>query len=89
MPLPSPCCCRWEAPRRKPRGRAQTSAQATAQEPAAQAPGALDTVQVTAQRRGENIQDVPMAITTIDREKLEVLTSGGEDIRLLSGRCPA
>ena len=30
-----------------------------------------------------------MAITTIDREKLEVLTSSGDDIRLLSGRLPS
>ncbi|MEO7257967.1 MAG: TonB-dependent receptor, partial [Luteimonas sp.] len=49
----------------------------------------LDAVQVTAQRRVENIQDVPMAITTIRGEKLDVLTSGGEDIRLLSGRLPS
>ena len=52
-------------------------------------PTTLDTVQVTASRRVENIQDVPMAITTVDGEKLDVLTSGGEDIRLLSGRLPS
>ena len=49
----------------------------------------LDAITVTAQRRVENIQDVPMAITTIDREKLEVLTASGDDIRLLSGRLPS
>jgi iron complex outermembrane recepter protein len=49
----------------------------------------LDTITVTAQRRVENIQDVPMAITTVDREKLDVITAGGEDIRLLSGRLPS
>ena len=49
----------------------------------------LDAVQVTADRRVENIQDVPMAITVIDGEKLGVLTSGGDDIRLLSGRLPS
>jgi len=49
----------------------------------------LDTISVTAQRRVENIQDVPMAITTVDREKLEVLTASGDDIRLLSGRLPS
>ena len=56
-----------------------------------EAPGApeLDTISVTAQRRVENIQDVPMAITTVDREKLEVLTASGDDIRLLSGRLPS
>lgn len=49
----------------------------------------LDAVQVTAERRVENIQDVPMAITVVDGEKLEVLASGGDDIRLLSGRLPS
>lgn len=49
----------------------------------------LDTITVTADRRVENIQDVPMAITVIDGEKLDVLTSGGDDIRLLSGRLPS
>jgi iron complex outermembrane receptor protein len=49
----------------------------------------LDAVQVTAQRRVENVQDVPMAITVLGGEKLDVLTSGGEDIRLLSGRLPS
>ena len=65
-------------------------AMAQAQDAAAE-PGApeLDTITVTAQRRVENIQDVPMAITTVDREKLEVLTVSGDDIRLLSGRLPS
>ncbi len=49
----------------------------------------LDAITVTAQRRVENIQDVPMAITTIDRESLEALTASGDDIRLLSGRLPS
>lgn len=49
----------------------------------------LDTITVTAQRRVENIQDVPMAITTVDREKLDAITASGEDVRVLSGRLPA
>jgi len=49
----------------------------------------LDAVQVTAQRRVENIQDVPVSITTLDAEKLGVLGSGGTDIRFLSGRVPS
>lgn len=51
--------------------------------------GQLETVIVTAQRRSENIKDVPMAITTLKGEKLDVLTSGGQDIRFLSGRSPS
>lgn len=49
----------------------------------------LDTVQVTAQRRVENIQDVPVSISTVSGEKLEALASGGTDIRFLSARVPS
>ena len=49
----------------------------------------LDAVQVTAQRKVENIQDVPVSITSIDAEKLHVLGSGGTDIRFLSARVPS
>jgi len=55
----------------------------------ASTPATLDAVQVTAQRRVENIQDVPVSITTLDAEKLGVLGSGGTDIRFLSGRVPS
>ena len=66
----------------------EAAAQTSAQAPATEAT-TLDTVQVTAQRRTEDIQDVPMAITAVHGEKLDVLTSGGEDVRLLSGRLPS
>ncbi len=49
----------------------------------------LDAVQVTADRRVENIQDVPMAITVVDGEKLTAFTSSGEDVRVLSARLPS
>ncbi|NZA28631.1 TonB-dependent receptor [Luteimonas sp. SJ-92] len=49
----------------------------------------LDAVQVTAQRRVENIQDVPVSITAVGGEKLDVLGSGGGDVRFLSGRVPS
>ncbi|RZJ82991.1 MAG: TonB-dependent receptor, partial [Massilia sp.] len=49
----------------------------------------LDTVEVTAQRRVENIQDVPVSISTVSGEQLDVLASGGTDIRFLSGRVPS
>ncbi len=57
--------------------------------PAAEGKGQLETVIVTAQRRSENIKDVPMAITALKGERLDVLTSGGQDIRFLSGRAPS
>ena len=51
--------------------------------------GQLETVIVTAQRRSENIKDVPMAITTLKGEKLDTLVAGGQDIRFLSSRAPS
>lgn len=49
----------------------------------------LDTVQVTAQRRVENVMDVPVSISTVGGEKLDALASGGGDVRFLSGRVPS
>ena len=57
--------------------------------PAEKAATTLDAVQVTAQRRVENIQDVPVSISTISSEKLDVLASGGNDVRFLSARVPS
>ncbi len=51
--------------------------------------GKLPPVIVTAERRSENAKDVPMAITTLSGEKLDVLNSSGEDVRMLSGRVPS
>jgi iron complex outermembrane receptor protein len=51
--------------------------------------GQLETVIVTAQRRSENIKDVPMAITTLKGDKLDTLVAGGQDIRFLAGRAPS
>ncbi|MBA5688964.1 TonB-dependent receptor [Rugamonas apoptosis] len=56
--------------------------------PAAAAPQ-LETITVTAQRRTENIKDVPVSVSTLKDEKLDVLVSGGQDIRLLSGKVPS
>ena len=50
---------------------------------------ALDTLQVTAQRRVENAKDVPVSITAIQGEKLDVIGSAGDDIRFLSARVPS
>ena len=49
----------------------------------------LDAVTVTAERRTENIQDVPISISTISGEKLDTILSDGQDIRALSGRVPS
>jgi iron complex outermembrane receptor protein len=49
----------------------------------------LETVTVTAQRRAENIKDVPVSVTMLSGEKLDVLLSGGQDIRFLAGKVPS
>ena len=51
--------------------------------------GKLDTVTVTAERRAENINDVPNSISTLSGEKLDIINSSGQDVRALSGRVPS
>jgi iron complex outermembrane recepter protein len=51
--------------------------------------GKLEAVTVTAERRAENIKDVPNSVSTVAGELLDVLNSGGQDVRLLSGRVPS
>ena len=60
---------------------AQTAAPAPA--------GQLQTITVTAERRLENIRDVPSSVSALQGEILEVLNSGGQDIRLLAARVPS
>lgn len=64
---------------------------ASAQTPPAPPPaeGGLTVVTVTAERRIENIRDVPSAVSALSGETLEVLNSGGQDIRQLAGRVPS
>jgi iron complex outermembrane receptor protein len=63
--------------------------QATTDAAAAPQPGKLETVTVTAERRSESIKDVPSSISTLRGEKLDVINSGGQDVRALSGRVPS
>jgi iron complex outermembrane recepter protein len=63
-------------------------AQEAAESPAKEK-GQLETVTITAERRVENIREVPNAVSKISGEKLDVLNSGGQDIRFLSGRVPS
>ena len=46
----------------------------------------LDAIIVTAQRRAENQQDVPISIATLGGETLAAISGAGADIRALSGR---
>jgi iron complex outermembrane receptor protein len=51
--------------------------------------GVIEEITVTAQKREENVQEVPLAISTLDMESLEVLTTAGVDVRFLSARVPS
>ena len=48
----------------------------------------LDTITVTAQRREENQQEVPISLSTLPGENLRNILQGGEDIRALATRVP-
>ncbi|PVM86037.1 TonB-dependent receptor [Caulobacter radicis] len=49
---------------------------------------ALDDVIVTAQKRSENIQDVPVSVAAVSGEKLASIFAAGEDVLALSSRVP-
>ncbi len=49
----------------------------------------LDEIIVTAQRREENLQDVPVSVATLGGETLAAVSGAGADIRALSGRVPS
>src|SRR5439155_9481395 len=51
--------------------------------------GKLPTVTVTAERRRENIRDVPNSVSTIGGELLDTLNTSGQDLRMLSARTPS
>jgi iron complex outermembrane receptor protein len=65
--------------------------QAAPPDAAASAPeaGKLPTVTVTAERRRENIRDVPNSVSTISAELLDTINTGGQDLRGISGRVPS
>jgi iron complex outermembrane recepter protein len=49
----------------------------------------LDAIEVTAQRRTENVQKVPVSVSAIKGENLNAITTSGEDVRVLSGKVPS
>ncbi|MDH3352066.1 MAG: TonB-dependent receptor plug domain-containing protein, partial [Gammaproteobacteria bacterium] len=50
---------------------------------------ALEVVLVSAQRRDEKIQDVPISVTAINGDRLDGVLEGGKDIRALAVRVPS
>ncbi|NDI85664.1 TonB-dependent receptor [Undibacterium crateris] len=49
----------------------------------------LETVIVTANRRAENIKEVPMSISAIKGDALDTYNASGQDIRFLAARVPS
>ena len=56
---------------------------------AASAQEALEEVIVTAQRRSENMQEVPISVAALDSARLAAMFEGGDDIRALATRVPS
>jgi iron complex outermembrane receptor protein len=59
-----------------------------AQDDEAYSDNILEEVIVTATKRAESIQDVPLSIATLSGDDLQTMFSGGEDVLALSGRVP-
>jgi iron complex outermembrane recepter protein len=67
---------------------ATTAPAAFAQDAEAETEG-LEEIVITAQRREENLQEVPISIDVVRGAKLDAIMSGGGDIRTLAGRVPS
>ncbi|WP_417457488.1 TonB-dependent receptor [Kordiimonas sp.] len=48
----------------------------------------LEEIVVTAQKREQSLQDVPISVSALAGDKIKDFAAGGEDIRLLSSRVP-
>src|SRR5687767_11203597 len=49
----------------------------------------LESITVTAERRSEDIKDVPNSVSAVRGEFLDVLNSSGQDVRMLAARVPS
>jgi len=65
------------------------TAQSTPRAQVAPAESKLEEIVVTAQKREEDVQDVPVSVSVLRATDLEVLTVGTPDVQILSGRVPS
>jgi iron complex outermembrane receptor protein len=49
----------------------------------------VEEITVTATKREESVQEVPLALSTLDEEQIQLLSASGVDIRVLSARVPS
>ena len=68
---------------------APAAAQDASVAPAAEADSGLGDIVVTAQRREESLQDVPVSVSVLSGDTLGAITSTGADVRVLAGRVPS
>jgi len=68
---------------------AATSAHSFAAEVEEEKKVKLEVIEVTAQRRTQNLQEVPVSVAAIQGEALDAYGSSGMDVRFLSGRIPS
>ncbi len=54
-----------------------------------QAQAVLEEIVVTAQKRAENVQDIPISVSVISQETMDSVRVGGKDIRFLSSKVPS
>src|SRR5690349_7185573 len=66
----------------------QAPAAEEAEEPG-ERPSVVEEITVTAQKREESIQEVPLAVTALDSEDIETFSAGGADVKFLSARVPS
>jgi iron complex outermembrane receptor protein len=55
----------------------------------AQAQIVLEEITVTAQRREENVQDIPISISVMSQEVMDSVRVGGKDIRFMNAKAPS
>ena len=70
-------------------GVAALTAALAAAAPALAQEAMVEEVVVTAQKRSENLQDVPISVAAVEGEALRAIFAGGEDILALASRVPA
>lgn len=67
----------------------ETSGESTGQDARDQQRSATEVIVVTAQKREQRLQDVPLSIDVLQGERLDTLRASAEDILYLSGRTPS